>query len=381
MFWHASVHPPICLSTGGGYPYPIMLCNISQNAMRQRGGTWTPPGGGYPDPPRGGTQVRYPGVPGHPGGYPGEVPPLGEGGTRTPRGGYPGQVPPRGVPRSGTPRGGTQVRYPQGGTQTPRGGTQVRYPPGGYPGQVPPRGYPGQVPPGGVPRPPWGGTQVRYPRGVPRSGTPPGGYPDPPGGYPGQVPPRGVPGPPQGGTRVGQQKEYSLHGGRYASCVHAGGLSSDILSWDVMRFCMINNKTPSNVDLFSLHDIHDTCAFHWHRHYKSCFGWSFFCWPCGLNITQIWWTLFKCVLCTWGQYPIMRKSSKVATGGYKNEPQSHWGKAKTVVQGEPLEFFSKLFTWIQVITWITHSEFGQIRTIQGPNSTILRTMQDQTQPF
>ena len=28
-----------------------------------------------------------------------------------------------------------------------------------------------------------------------------------------------------GGTQVGQQKEYSIHGGRYASCVHAGGLS------------------------------------------------------------------------------------------------------------------------------------------------------------
>ena len=28
-----------------------------------------------------------------------------------------------------------------------------------------------------------------------------------------------------GGTQLGQQKEYSLHGGRYASCVHAGGLS------------------------------------------------------------------------------------------------------------------------------------------------------------
>ena len=117
-----------------------MLCNISQNAMRQRGG--------YPDPPRRGTQVRYP-----------------------PPGGYPGQVPP--------------------------------HPPGGYLGQVPPGGYPGQVPPRG-------GTWVRYP----------------PGGYPGQVPPGGVPGPPPGGgTRVGQQKEYSLHGGRYASCVYAGGLS------------------------------------------------------------------------------------------------------------------------------------------------------------
>ena len=37
------VCPSICLSTGGGYPYPIMLCNITQNAMGQ-----TP--GGYPYP-------------------------------------------------------------------------------------------------------------------------------------------------------------------------------------------------------------------------------------------------------------------------------------------------------------------------------------------
>ena len=28
-----------------------------------------------------------------------------------------------------------------------------------------------------------------------------------------------------GSAKIGQQKEYSLHGGRYASCVHAGGLS------------------------------------------------------------------------------------------------------------------------------------------------------------
>ena len=47
-------------------------------------------------------------------------------------------------------------------------------------------------------------------------------------GPPGGVPKSGYPPPPRGGgylTRVGQQKEYSLHGGRYASCVHAGGLS------------------------------------------------------------------------------------------------------------------------------------------------------------
>ena len=57
-----------------------------------------------------------------------------------------------------------------------------------------------------------------------------------PGGVPCQVQPGGVgtlaggvpwwggyPG--WGGTQLGQHREYLLHGGRYASCVHAGGLS------------------------------------------------------------------------------------------------------------------------------------------------------------
>ena len=85
--------------------------------------------------------------------------------------------------------GGGGVRVPPpGGLGTPPGGSW--YPRGG---RVPPRGS-------------------GYPLGG--SGYPPGGGQVPPGGgVPGQVPPR--PG----------QKEYSLHGGRYASCVHAGGLS------------------------------------------------------------------------------------------------------------------------------------------------------------
>ena len=29
-------------------------------------------------------------------------------------------------------------------------------------------------------------------------------------------------------AKIGQQNEYSLHGGRYASCVHAGGLSCSV---------------------------------------------------------------------------------------------------------------------------------------------------------
>ena len=97
--------------TPGGYPYPIMLCNISQNAMGQTL-HWTLPG--------------------------------------------------------------------------PAGG-------GGYPA-----------------RSSWGGTLSQ--------GSLPGGYPA------GGVPCWGVPC--RGGvTQLGQQKEYSLHGGQYASCVHAGGLS------------------------------------------------------------------------------------------------------------------------------------------------------------
>ena len=64
------VCPSICLSTGGGYPYPIMLCNISQNAMGQPGGVpcQVQPGGGVPwwgggeYPARGGIPWRgYPG--------------------------------------------------------------------------------------------------------------------------------------------------------------------------------------------------------------------------------------------------------------------------------------------------------------------------------
>ena len=123
-------------TSGGGYPYPIMLCNISQNAMAQLGG------GTLPGPARGG--------------------------------------------------------YPVGG---------------GVP-------WPGGYYVGGVPWP--GGTLAR---GVPwLGGTLAGGYPAQ-GGYPG----RGVPWP-GGGTQLGQHREYLLHGGRYASCVHAGGLSCFIRS-------------------------------------------------------------------------------------------------------------------------------------------------------
>ena len=98
---------------------------------------------------------------------------------------------------SGPAGGGGTLPGPAGGgvpwlgEYPGQGGTLVRYPPPARSGW-------------GVP---WlGGTLVRYPPGQVRMG-----------GYPA----RG------GGTQLGQQKEYSLHGGRYASCVHAGGLSCD----------------------------------------------------------------------------------------------------------------------------------------------------------
>ena len=86
-------------SGGGGYPYPIMLCNISQNAIGQPGGTLPGPAGG--------------------GGYP-----AGGGGTLAGRGTLAGGVPwPGGYPS----QGGTLA----GGVPWPRGGTLAE---GGYPG-------------------------------------------------------------------------------------------------------------------------------------------------------------------------------------------------------------------------------------------------------
>ena len=190
----------------GGYPYPIMLCNISQNAMGQRGVPCeVQPGGGTLA--RGGTQSGTPPSQVRMGGYPGWGVPW----SGTPPGGVPWSGTPPGVPSQVPPWGGTLA-----GGYPGQGGTQSGIPLGGYPG----RGVPSQVPPppgqdGGVP---W-----------------PGGW-----GYPGQVPPRpGQDGgggyPAGGGTQVGQQKEYSLHGGRYASCVHTGGLSC------ILEFCPVES--------------------------------------------------------------------------------------------------------------------------------------------
>ena len=85
---------------------------------------------------------------------------------------------------------------------------------GTLPGPAGGRGYPaggGGCPAGGVPC-----LGVTLPRGVPCLG-----------GYPGRVPLGQVRmgGTLLGGTQLEQHREYLLHGRRYASCVHAGGLS------------------------------------------------------------------------------------------------------------------------------------------------------------
>ena len=110
------------------------------------------------------------------------------------------------------------------------GGVPCQVHPGGYPGG----GYPGQggtlggVPwPGGYPG--WGGTLAG---GVPwLGGTLARGYP----GW-------GVPW--LGGTQLGQHREYLLHGGRYASCVHAG---RTFLSLECIHLSCLTILTVSHI--------------------------------------------------------------------------------------------------------------------------------------
>ena len=50
-----------------------------------------------------------------------------------------------------------------------------------------------------------------------------------------------------GSAKVGQQNEYSLHSGRYASCVHAGGLSCFTLLSEIL-----SNRSESGGDSVDL---------------------------------------------------------------------------------------------------------------------------------
>ena len=180
----------VCLSVHRGYPYPIMLCNITQNAMGQ-----TPRVGylypimllqHYPEchgADTWGVPISHNALQHYPEFH----------GADTSGGTLLGGTLPRGVPCWGW--------YHARGVPCPG---------------VPCWGVPCQgVPCTGGTLP--GGTQVGYPRAR-MGGTLLWGYPGRVSPKPGQ----------DGGTQVGQQ-EYSLHGGRYASCVHAGGLSCSFL--------------------------------------------------------------------------------------------------------------------------------------------------------
>ena len=90
--------------------------------------------------------------------------------------------------------------------------------PAGGGGSGPARGGGGSGPAGGV-RSSWGG-QVQLGGSGPAGGrgqVQPGGV--------GQVQPGGVRSSRGGSAKIGQHREYLLHGGQYASCVHAGGPS------------------------------------------------------------------------------------------------------------------------------------------------------------
>ena len=187
------------------------------------------PGGGYPT--LGTTRQTWPGGCSLLGGYPTLGTPLSD----LARG-----VPPAwGYAPIRPSQGGTPVGYPlldlAGGVPLPGGTPSQVHPPVG-PGQgVPHLRYPH---PSDLARgyPLWGdptlGTPCQtWPGGTPGQGicprqTWPGGYPC--GGTPPWVPPCTCLGwipLPGGGPHFGKQMEYLICRGRYASCVHAGGLS------------------------------------------------------------------------------------------------------------------------------------------------------------
>ena len=169
----------VCLSvhiSGAGGPHPADRGGVPHPRSRWGGTPFQVQTGGYPIPGPGGYPILGPGrgclprVPPHLAGcaHPG-YPPAQQGGTCL---GYP--PPGRGRPPRVTP---AWQGAPAQGTPHLAGGTCPGYPP-------PSRGHLPRVPPT------W--------QGVPARGTPP---------------------------HQEQHSVYLLRGGRYASCVHAGGLS------------------------------------------------------------------------------------------------------------------------------------------------------------
>ena len=150
------------------------------------------------------------------GGGVGQVQPGGRGGSGPAGGGGVGQVQPGGRGGSGPAGGVGQVQLGGGVGQVQPGGRGGSGPAGGGgvgPGPAGGEGV-GQVQPGGR-----GGSDPAGGEGWVRSSR---------GGGVGQVQPGGegwVRSSRGGSAKIAQHRKYFLHGGRYASCVHAGGLS------------------------------------------------------------------------------------------------------------------------------------------------------------
>ena len=134
-----------------------------------------------------------------------------------------GQVQPGGVGQvqPGGGRGGSGPAGGRGGSGPARGEGWVRSSRGGGVGQVQLEGRSGSGPAGGGGSGPAGGRGGSGPAGGGRGGSGPagGGVGQVQLGGLGQVQPGG------GSAKIAQHRKYLLHGGRYASCVHAGGLS------------------------------------------------------------------------------------------------------------------------------------------------------------
>ena len=198
--WGGGIPPSSWL--GGGWP----PCRVQVGVPLQRSRWGGAVGVRQVCPPPG----QIPGWGGTP--QPGQIPGWGgEAGQVLP---WLGQIPGR---WGGYPPG--QVRYQDGGSDPRTGGAEW----------VPP--WPGQISGWGVRSQDWGcrvGTplarsDIRMGGQIPGLGGQ-GGYPSP---WPGQIQDGGWVRSQDGGgyPLLEQHSVYLLHGGRYASCVHAGGLS------------------------------------------------------------------------------------------------------------------------------------------------------------
>ena len=250
MFWHASVHPSMILSVHRGGGGVRSSCWGGGGWVRSScwGGGQVQPGGGWVRSSCQGGWVRS----------------SCWGGGSGPAGGV-GQV----------QLLGGWVRSSQGGGSGPARGVRSSCPGGGGSGPAAGEGWVRSSCRGGSD--PAGGGWVRSSRGG--SGPAGGG-----GG---------------GSAKIEQHREYLLHGGRYASCVHAGGLSCFFILCCKLFSCTLLQSNvilaillQSVVSCDNLHlqclRQHDTCSIH------MCLTLAqYWCFQTGVS---------RCTLISWGPY-------------------------------------------------------------------------------